>query len=73
MITSANSFGERLKELRQDKNLGQNELADKIGISNASISYYENGKQEPTASTIIKIALYFNVSTDYLLGLKDEY
>ena len=73
MITNEHAFGERLKELRQEKNIGQNQLASDLGISNASISYYETGKQEPTASTIIKLANYFNVSSDYLLGIKDEY
>lgn len=62
-------FGERLKELRIEKGVGQNKLAKDLGLSNASISYWENGKQEPSASAVYKLALYFGVSADYLLGL----
>lgn len=64
-------FGERLKELRQEKQLGQNKLSELLDLSNASISYWENGKQEPTASALFKLADFFNVSVDYLLGLED--
>jgi transcriptional regulator with XRE-family HTH domain len=63
--------GERLRELRQAKNLGQNKLAEILQLSNASISYWENGKQEPSASALFKIALFFDESTDYILGLKE--
>ena len=64
-------FAERLRELRIEKSVGQNKLASDLGLSNASISYWENGKQEPTASAICKLASYFDVPTDYLLGLID--
>ena len=64
-------FAERLRELRLEKGVGQNKLASDLGLSNASISYWENEKQEPTASAIYKLALYFDVPTDYLLGLID--
>lgn len=62
-------FAERLKELRLEKGVGQNKLARDLNLSNASISYWENCKQEPTASAIYKIAEYFDVSADYLLGI----
>lgn len=65
-------FGERLKLLRIEKNVGQNLLAKELELSNASISYWETGKQEPTAQAIFKLAKYFNVSSDYLLGLSDD-
>ena len=64
-------FGERLKQLRTDKNIGQNLLAKKLGFSNASISYWETGKQLPSIEVVYKLAVYFQVSADYLLGLKD--
>ena len=64
-------FGERLKELRIERGLGQNALARTLGLSNASISYWETGKQEPTASAIFKLAFFFDVASDYLLGLTD--
>ena len=65
-------FGERLKALRTEKNIGQNFLAKELGLSNASISYWETGKQEPTAAAVFKLAKFFYVSSDYLLGLKDD-
>lgn len=64
-------LGERLKSLRREKNIGQNALAKDINVSNASISYWETGKQEPCAEAIFKLAVYFNVSADYLLGITD--
>ena len=64
-------FGERLKQMRTEKNIGQNQLARELGLSNASISYWETGKQLPTIEAVYKIAVYFDVSADYLLGLKE--
>lgn len=65
------TLGERLKSLRNEASIGQNKLAKDLQVSNASISYWETAKQEPTAEAIFKIAQYFNVSADYLLGLTD--
>ncbi|MBQ7923945.1 MAG: helix-turn-helix transcriptional regulator [Clostridia bacterium] len=67
-----NVMAERLKTLRSEKNIGQNLLAKELQISNASVSYWENGKQEPSAQAIYKLATYFGVSADYLLGLTDD-
>lgn len=67
-----NLFRERLKSLRTEKCIGQNLLAKELDLSNASISYWETGKQEPCAEAIFKLAQYFDVSSDYLLGLVDE-
>ncbi len=66
-------FAERLKELRKEKNIGQNALAKGLGLSNASISYWETGKQVPSAEVIYKLARFFDVSADFLLGLKEDY
>ena len=66
-----NKFAERLKELRAETGIGQNKLAEILGLSNASISYWENCKQEPSASAIYKLAKFFKVSSDYLLGISD--
>ena len=66
-------FAERLKELRTEKNIGQNALAKELNLSNASLSYWETGKQIPSAEVIFKLSQYFNVSADYLLGLKDDF
>ena len=65
------NFAENLKMLRQEKNLGQVELSKKLEVSKGIISLWENGKREPTISYVIKIAKFFNVTTDFLLGLED--
>ena len=70
-IYKPETLAERLKELRMEKGIGQNRLAKELGLSNASISYWENGKQEPSASAIFKLANFFEVSADYLIGLQD--
>lgn len=64
-------FAERLKGLRIEKGIGQNKLAEDLCLSNASISYWENCKQEPTAGAIFKLAAYFDTTADYLIGLDD--
>lgn len=67
-----NLFGERLKYLRNEKGIGQNSLAEQLQLSNASVSYWETGKQIPSAEVVYKLALYFNVSADYLLGITND-
>ena len=61
-------FGERLRDLRQEKNIGQVELATKIGVSKGIISLWEQGKREPTLSSLVAIDDFFNVTIDYLIG-----
>lgn len=58
-VYKSDVFAERLKELGLEKGIGQNKLARELGLSNASISYWENEKQEPTASALYKLASYF--------------
>ena len=65
-------FGERLKSLRNQNKKTQKELAKELGISPASIIYYEKAQKMPTIDTVIKIANYFHVSLDWLSGLNDE-
>mgnify|MGYP005766090705 FL=1 len=62
-------FKDNLKLLRQEKNLGQIELAKILGVSKGIISLWENGLREPTLSNLIAISKYFKVSIDYLVGL----
>ena len=57
-----------LKKLRQQKGISQQVLADFIMVSQQSINKYENHNVEPDINTIIKIADYFDVSVDYLIG-----
>ena len=58
---------ERIKELRQEKNLSQSVLAQKIGVSQKAIDYWERGTNEPKATYIVRLEDFFDVSTDYLL------
>lgn len=62
----------RIKELRTEKGVTQKEIATQTGISRSVISEYEAGKAEPTANVVIKLADFFDVSTDYLLGRSDD-
>ena len=62
-------FGENLKKLRMTQNLTQKELGLKVGISKAVVSKYENGLGYPSFDVLIRIADYFSVTTDYLLGV----
>lgn len=61
-------IGKRLKTLRIEEGLLQKELAEKLSLTQQTISLYESGSREPDAETLIKIADFFEVSTDYLLG-----
>lgn len=63
-------FGTILKQLRKSHNLTQKELGFQIGLSKAVLSKYENGLGYPTFDVLILIADYFNVTTDYLLGVE---
>jgi len=63
--------GDRLKKLRLEKNLTQEELGKIFNVSHATINRYEKGVHQPDSSTINKLAEFFNVSTDYLLGRSD--
>lgn len=58
----------RLKELRQKLALSQKEVAKNVGISQNTLHYYETGRSEPSQDILIKLADYFHVSVDELLG-----
>lgn len=62
------AFNQRLKELRAKRNLSQQALADKIGISKSSINMYERGEREPSIETLKVFADFFNVDMNHLLG-----
>lgn len=64
-------FKERLVKLRTDKGLSQYDLAKALGLSRGQLSNYELGTRQPDNATLIKIANFFDVSTDYLLGRTD--
>ena len=64
--------GERLSELRKDRGVTQQQLAEAVSVSSNTISAYERGINEPDDKMKIRLARFFNVSIDYLLGLTDE-
>ena len=65
------NFGELLRDLRREFNISQNALALKLSVSQDTISLWECGKSLPDFLSIKKLAEIFNVSADYLLGLRD--
>jgi transcriptional regulator with XRE-family HTH domain len=64
-------LGERLATLRKNKGLTQEELAPILNITRSALSLYELNKRDPDTNTLKRIADYFNVTTDYLLGRSD--
>lgn len=65
-------FSARLKYLRKDAKMTQQELGAKIGVKVPSISKYESGSSIPPYNKVVALAELFDVSTDYLLGLSDD-
>ena len=65
-------FGDRLKELRKNKNISQEELGLFCGVAKNTISNWENNINRPDIDLVTKLADYFNVSTDYLLGFNQD-
>ena len=59
----------RLKDLREDKDLSQNDIAKVINVSQVTYSYYELGKRQIDINSLKKLALFYNTSVDYIIGL----
>lgn len=67
------TFGDRVRNLREDSDLNQTQLGKELNMTQRKISYIECGKYEPAIEDIISICDYFKVSADYLLGIKKGY
>lgn len=67
------SFGEKIRNLREDMDLNQTQLGKAVHMTQRKISYIECGKYEPSIDDIIALCHFFKVSADYLLGLPDKY
>lgn len=67
-----NVFGERLRALRQEKGIGQIQLAKELDVGKSIISLWEIGRCEPTLSKLVAISQYFHVTIDYLAGLEND-
>lgn len=70
MINENNEIGKVIRYFREFKQMSQSSLAEKIGVTQRTISYYESGERIPPADILKKIALIFNISIDELVGTK---
>lgn len=66
------NYGERLKQLRKDRDLKQTDLAAILDVSSSAIGSYERCERQPSFELLLKYAKCFNVSIDYMLCLSDE-
>lgn len=62
----------RIREIREDRDLTQSDIAKILNVSQVAYSFYEIGKRQLPIELLIKLAKYYNTSTDYLLELTDE-
>ena len=60
-------LGTKLKQLRKEKGVTQIQFAADLRVSNATVAYYEINKRQPNLEMLVKIAKYFDVTTDFLL------
>ncbi|MCL2847028.1 MAG: helix-turn-helix domain-containing protein [Firmicutes bacterium] len=67
-----NKFSQRVKELREEKGLSIMDLARALNTSHANVGRWERGERNPTVISIIMICQFFDVSADYLIGLRDD-
>ena len=70
-IISVIKMYERIRALREDKDLSQTDIAQMLNISQSTYSRYENGNLDIPTEILISLSKYYNVSVDYILGLKD--
>lgn len=62
----------RIRDLREDNDLTQKEIAEYLHVRQNTYSQYENGQRQIPIEALIALAVYYNTSTDYILGLTDE-
>lgn len=65
-------LGQRLRSLRKSRDLRREDVASAIGVTPRAITFFETGDKNPTLETAIKLADFFNVSLDYLVGRSDD-
>lgn len=66
------SFGEKIRNLREDADMNQTQLGNALNMTQRKISYIECGKYEPNIDDIVAFCRYFKVSADFLLGIENE-
>lgn len=67
------SFGDKIKNLREDADLNQTELGKAVGMTQRKVSYLECGKCEPSIDDIVALCRFFKISADYLIGVPKGY
>lgn len=72
MSITMKGFGERLLELRRAVGLTQKQVADELGIHSVTYLHYEKDQREPPLDTVVCIAAFYDVTTDYLLGVEQS-
>ena len=65
-------FGLRLKELRESKRLSQSDVANRLGVTRATISGYEYNTITPSVELLVKLAVLYNTSLDYMMGMENR-
>ena len=66
------SFGEKVRNLREDKDLNQTQLGQALNMTQRKVSFIECGETEPSIDDIVAFCKFFGVSADYLLGIEDK-
>lgn len=66
------TFGEKLRNLREEQELNQTELGKRLGMTQRKLSYLECGKCEPSIDDLRAICVFFKISSDYILGLPEN-
>lgn len=66
------SFGEKVRNLREDADMNQSQLAKEVGMTQRKISYIERGRNEPSIDDIKAICTFFRISSDYMLSLPNN-
>ena len=67
------TLGNKIKQLRIERNMTQPDLATELGVTVRTVAYYENDERQPTKSTILKLCKLFNVTSDYLLSENESF
>ncbi len=65
-------FGYRLRELRKERKLTQDQVARRLNLSKTTISGYENNVKTPSLDVLVQLSVFYNVTADYLLGLENR-
>ena len=71
IIGMNNKFSERLSEFLREEKISQRQFAANIGVTAACVSYWRSGKKQPTTENLYLIAKVYNLSVDFLLGVRD--